>query len=70
MQVVEKDSDVIGNRFEKEYLMHGDHRSMIKFSSRQDPGYKSIVHIIRIILKQRVETQADCTITLTIPRPV
>ena len=50
-QIVEKDSAVLGDRDEKPYLMHGDHSSMIKFSSREDEGYKSICRIIRVILK-------------------
>ena len=27
---------------------------MIKFSSREDGGYKAICHIIRVILKERI----------------
>ena len=50
-QIVEKDSAVLGDRDEKQYLIHGDHSSMIKFSSREDEGYKDICHIIRVILK-------------------
>ena len=50
-QIVAKDSAVLGDRDEKEYLIHGDHSSMIKFSSREDEGYKDICHIIRVILR-------------------
>lgn len=54
MQIVEKDSAVLGDRDEKDLLVHGDHSSMIKFSSREDEGYKDICHIIRVILRDRI----------------
>ncbi len=53
-QIVAKDSAVLGDRDEKEHLIHGDHSSMIKFSSREDEGYKDICHIIRVILRDRI----------------
>ena len=42
-QVVPGKSDNIGDPHENRETIHGDHISMVKFSMKNDPGYKKVI---------------------------
>ena len=45
------ESAVIGDPRENRETIHGDHISMVKFSTRDDPGYKKVLNAIEILLE-------------------
>jgi len=51
-QVVPRDSAIIGDPRENRGTIHGDHISMVKFSTRDDPGYKKVLYSIEMLLEQ------------------
>jgi len=51
-QVVPGDSAIIGDPRENRGTIHGDHISMVKFSTRDDPGYKKVLYSIEMLLEQ------------------
>ena len=51
-QVVPGDSAIIGDPREYRGTIHGDHISMVKFSTRDDPGYKKVLYSIEMLLEQ------------------
>jgi len=51
-QVVPGDSAIIGDPREYRGTIHGDHISMVKFSTRDDPGYKKILYSIEMLLEE------------------
>jgi len=51
-QVVPRDSAIIGDPYENRGTIHGDHISMVKFSTRDDPGYKKVLYSIEMLLEQ------------------
>ena len=50
-QVVPGDSAIIGDPRENRGTIHGDHISMVKFSSKDDPGYKKVLYSIEMLLE-------------------
>jgi len=50
-QVVPGDSAIIGDPRESRGTIHGDHISMVKFSTRDDPGYKKVLYSIEMLLE-------------------
>ena len=46
------DSAIIGDPLENRGTIHGDHISMVKFSTRDDPGYKKVLYSIEMLLEQ------------------
>jgi len=51
-QVVPGDSAIISDPRENRGTIHGDHISMVKFSTRDDPGYKEVLYSIEMLLEQ------------------
>ena len=51
-QVVPGDSAIIGDPREYRGTIHGNHISMVKFSTRDDPGYKKVLYSIEILLEE------------------
>ena len=51
-QVVPGDSAIIGNPRENRGTIHGDHISMVKFSTMDDPGYKKVLYSIEMLLEE------------------
>ena len=51
-QVVPGDSAIIGDSREYRGTIHGDHISMVKFSTRDDPGYKKVLYSIEMLLEE------------------
>jgi hypothetical protein len=49
--VVDKDSAIIGDARENRETIHADHIGMVKFSSRDDPGYKKVLNAIEMVLE-------------------
>jgi hypothetical protein len=54
--VVERESAIIGDARERRETIHDDHVGMVKFSSRDDPGYKKVLNAIEMVLE---ESQKD-----------
>jgi len=50
-QVVPGHSAIIGDPRENRGTIHGDHISMVKFSSMDDPGYKKVLYSIEMLLE-------------------
>ena len=50
-QVVPGESAIIGDPRENRETIHGDHSSMVKFSSKDDPGYKKVLNSIEMLLE-------------------
>jgi len=50
--VVPGDSAIIGDPREYRGTIHGDHISMVKFSTRDDPGYKKVLYSIEMLLEE------------------
>ena len=50
-QVVPGESAIIGDPRENRETIHGDHISMVKFSTRNDPGYKKVLNAIEMLLE-------------------
>lgn len=51
VQVVDKNTAIIGISNETVLGMQGDHESMIKFSNKDEPGYKEVKNIVRRIIE-------------------
>ena len=51
VQVVPGDSAIIGDLHENRGTIHGDHISMVKFSTRDDSGYKKVLYAIEMLLE-------------------
>jgi len=49
--VVPGDSAIIGDPRENRETIYGDHISMVKFSTRDDPGYKKVLNSIETLLE-------------------
>jgi len=49
--VVPGESAVIGDPFENRETIHGDHFSMVKFSTKDDAGYKKVLNSIEMLLE-------------------
>jgi hypothetical protein len=50
-QVVGKESSIIGDARENRAYIHANHVDMVKFSTRDDPGYKSVLDAIERLLE-------------------
>jgi len=50
-QVVPGDSAIIGDPHENRGTIHGDHISMVKFSTKDDSGYKKVLYAIEMLLE-------------------
>ena len=50
-QVVPGESAIIGDARENRSTIHGDHISMVKFSTKDDPGYKKVLNSIETLLE-------------------
>jgi len=50
-QVVPGESAIIGDPRENRETIYGDHSSMVKFSSKDDPGYKKVLNSIEMLLE-------------------
>ena len=50
-QIVPGDSAIIGDPRENRGTIHGDHISMVKFSTKDDPGYKKVLNSIETMLE-------------------
>jgi len=46
------DSAIIGDPRENRETIYGDHISMVKFSSKDDPGYKKVLNSIETLLEE------------------
>ena len=46
------DSAIIGDSRENRGTIHGDHISMVKFSTKDDLGYEKIVYSIEMLLEE------------------
>ena len=55
-QVVPGDSAIIGDPRENRGTIHGDHISMVKFSTKDDPGYKKVLYSIETLLEELEES--------------
>ena len=51
-QVVPGESAIIGDPRENRETIHGDHISMVKFSTRNDAGYKKVLNSIETLLEE------------------
>jgi len=51
-QVVPGDSAIISDPREYRGTIYGDHISIVKFSTRDDPGYKKVLYSIEILLEE------------------
>jgi len=49
--VVPGESAIIGDPFENRETIHGDHISMVKFSTKDDAGYKKVLNSIEMLLE-------------------
>jgi hypothetical protein len=54
--VVERESAIIGDARERRETIHADHVGMVKFSTRDDPGYRKVLNAIEMVLE---ESQKD-----------
>ena len=50
-QVVPGESAIIGDARENRETIYGDHISMVKFSTKDDPGYKKVLNSIETLLE-------------------
>ena len=50
-QVVPGESAIIGDARENRETIYGDHISMAKFSTKDDPGYKKVLNSIETLLE-------------------
>jgi hypothetical protein len=50
-QIVPGESSIIGDPRENRETIHGDHISMVKFSTKDDPGYKKVLNSIEMLLE-------------------
>jgi len=50
-QVVPGESAIIGDPRENRETIYGDHISMVKFSTKDDPGYKKVLNSIETLLE-------------------
>ena len=50
-QVVPGDSAIIGDPHENRGTIYGDHISMVKFSTKDDSGYKKVLYAIEMLLE-------------------
>ena len=50
-QIVPGDSAIIGDPRENRGTIQGDHISMVKFSTKDDPGYKKVLYSIEMLLE-------------------
>jgi len=50
-QVVPGESAITGDARENRETIHGDHLSMVKFSTKDDPGYKKVLNSIEMLLE-------------------
>jgi len=60
-QVVPGDSAIIGDSRENRGTIHGDHISMVKFSTKDDPGYKKVLYSIEMLLDELEEDSLTAT---------
>ena len=51
-QIVPNDSATSGDSRENRGTIHGDHISMVKFSTKDDPGYKKVLYSIEMLLDE------------------
>ena len=49
--MVPGESAIIGDPLENRETIHGDHISMVKFSTKNDAGYKKILNSIEMLLE-------------------
>jgi len=60
-QVVPGDSAIIGDPRENRGTIHGDHISMVKFSTKDDPGYRKVLYSIEMMLEEPSEGSLTAT---------
>ena len=53
------ESAIIGDARENRETIHGDHISMTKFSTKDDPGYKKVLNSIEMSLEGLKEDSAS-----------
>ena len=58
-QVVPAESAIIGDPHENRETIHGDHISMVKFSTKDDSGYKKVLNSIEVLLEQLGEDSVN-----------
>ena len=46
------ESAFLGDPYENRETIHGDHISMVKFSTKDDSGYKKVLNSIEMLLEQ------------------
>jgi hypothetical protein len=51
-QVVHGDSAIIDYSRETRGTIHDDHIGMVKFSTRDDPGYRRVLYAIEMLLER------------------
>jgi len=51
-KVVPGESAIIGDPHENRETIHGDHISMVKFSTKDDSGYKKVLNSIEMLLER------------------
>src|SRR5260221_4309613 len=65
-QVVPGESAIIGDPRENRETIYGDHISMVKFSTKDDPGYKRVLNSIETLLDSarthQLQTNKVCNI--------
>ena len=49
--MVPGESAIIGDPFENRETIHGDHVSIVKFSTKDDAGYKKVLNSIEMLLE-------------------
>src|SRR5258708_18113398 len=58
-QVVPGDSAIIGDPHENRETIHGDHINMVKFSRKEDSGYKKVLNSIEMLLERLGEDSVN-----------
>jgi hypothetical protein len=62
-QVVSEESAIIGDAREMRSSIHANHIDMAKFSTRVDPGYKSVLYAMEMLLEGLGQTEPPATFT-------
>ena len=49
--MVDRESAIIGDAREHRETIHADHTGIVKFSTREDPGYRKVLNAIEMIIE-------------------
>ena len=60
-QVVEGGSAIIGDARERRDTIHADHIGMVKFSGTADDGYVKVLHAIKVLLEEKLDSAGQST---------